>query len=90
MNTPIDKFEFIETDTAGETNGATYFYTIAELRTRLSLQWPEKADQIRFAHLIAIAVSAPNHPVDLTLHRDVEALHEQTHLTWSARLYYRP
>lgn len=91
MNTPVeDKFEFIETDTDGATSGATYFYSLTELRFRLTLQWPLKEDRKRFEHLIAIAVSAPNHPVDLTLHRDVEALHVQTHLTWSARLYYRP
>lgn len=90
MNTPKDQFEFIETDTEGNTNGAVYFYTLSGLRMRLYLQWPEKEDTKRFEHLIAIAVSAPNHPVDLTLHRDVTAIGDQSHLTWSARLYYRP
>lgn len=81
-------FQFIETDTEGEINGAVYIYSLMELRTRLSLQWPD--DMKRFEHLIAVAVSAPHHPIDLTLTRDVESMADQTHLTWSARLYYRP
>lgn len=90
----IDRFELFETNSDGDATSPVQTLSLQELRTRLSLRWP--AEMPRLEHLVALAQSAPGHPVDLSVWRDLPpgfqplSLQGDRQPIWFARLTYRP
>lgn len=77
-----DYFEFWLTDAEGNQRSIPRRVRYSEKHILL-LMWKWEVKQ--FMHFLALAASAPNHPVDVT------KFDEKTGgLIFSARLYYRP